>query len=161
MCVGKWWYIMYTRVSQTKIWNNFYFVIYWTQKVHNDFIFLCSLHCHLLATHQNPSIIVVNLQDNRAVFRIFIALLKLSFDSPSYLCLSNRRKRKYRTFRFMLYNITRKNRGLASKKRKFQAHWHLIINIPLLNLIPELNLKWGLLLYNFPVFLPHVCMWAR
>jgi len=31
------------------------------------------------------SIIVVNLQDNRAVFRIFIALLNLSFDSPSYV----------------------------------------------------------------------------
>jgi hypothetical protein len=30
------------------------------------------------------SIIVVNLQDNRAVFRIFIALLRFSFDSPSY-----------------------------------------------------------------------------
>jgi hypothetical protein len=29
-------------------------------------------------------IIVVNLQDNRAVFRIFIALLRFSFDSPSY-----------------------------------------------------------------------------
>jgi len=27
--------------------------------------------------------IVVNLQDNRAVFRIFIALLKFSFESPS------------------------------------------------------------------------------
>jgi len=30
------------------------------------------------------SIIVVNLQDNRAVFRIFIALLRFSFDSTSY-----------------------------------------------------------------------------
>jgi hypothetical protein len=30
------------------------------------------------------SISVVNLQDNRAVFRIFIALLRFSFDSPSY-----------------------------------------------------------------------------
>jgi len=31
------------------------------------------------------SIIVVNLEDNRAVFRNFIALLRFSFDSPSYL----------------------------------------------------------------------------
>jgi hypothetical protein len=31
------------------------------------------------------SIIVVNLQDNRAVFGIFIALLRFSFDSPSYI----------------------------------------------------------------------------
>jgi len=30
------------------------------------------------------SIIVVNLQENRAVFRIFMALLRFSFDSPSY-----------------------------------------------------------------------------
>jgi len=32
------------------------------------------------------SIIIFNLQDNRAVFRIFIALLKFSFDSP-YGCV--------------------------------------------------------------------------
>jgi len=30
------------------------------------------------------SITVVNLQDNRALFRIFITLLRFSFDSPSY-----------------------------------------------------------------------------
>ena len=41
-------------------------------------------YCHLSPTLQSMSIIVVNLQNNRAVFRIFIALLKLSFDSPSY-----------------------------------------------------------------------------
>ena len=28
-----------------KTLNTFYLVIYWTQKVHNDIIFLCSLHC--------------------------------------------------------------------------------------------------------------------
>ena len=42
-------------------------------------------YCHLSATLQTMSIIVVNLQDNRAVFRIFIALLSFSFDSPSYI----------------------------------------------------------------------------
>ena len=42
-------------------------------------------YCHLSATLQTMSSIVVNLQDNRAVFRIFIALLKFSFDSPSYV----------------------------------------------------------------------------
>jgi hypothetical protein len=42
--------------------------------------------CHLSATLQTMSIIVVNLRDNRAVFRNFIALLlKFSFDSPSYI----------------------------------------------------------------------------
>jgi len=41
-------------------------------------------YCHLSATLQTMSIIVVNLQDNREVFRIFIALLRFSFDSTSY-----------------------------------------------------------------------------
>jgi len=40
------------------------------------------------------SITVVNLHDNRAVFRIFIALLRFSFDSPSYL----HDERKYTTY---------------------------------------------------------------
>ena len=43
-----------------------------------------ALYCHLSATLQTMSIIVVTLQDNRAVFRIFIALLRFSFDSPSW-----------------------------------------------------------------------------
>ena len=42
-------------------------------------------YCHLSVTLQTMSIIVVNLQDNRAVFGIFIALLRFSFDSPSYI----------------------------------------------------------------------------
>ena len=42
-------------------------------------------YCHLSATLQTMSIIVVNLQDNWAVFRIFIALLRFPFDSSSYL----------------------------------------------------------------------------
>ena len=41
-------------------------------------------YCHLSATLQTMSITVVNLQDNRYLFRIFIALLSFSFDSPSY-----------------------------------------------------------------------------
>jgi len=42
------------------------------------------------------SITVVNLQENGAMFRIFIALLRFSFDSPSYKKLTNDRfaKRK-------------------------------------------------------------------
>ena len=43
------------------------------------------LYCHLSATLQTMSITVTNLQDNRAVFRIFITLLRFSFDSPSYI----------------------------------------------------------------------------
>ena len=41
---------------------------------------------HLSATLHTISITVVTLQDNRAVFRIFIALLRFSFDSPSCVC---------------------------------------------------------------------------
>jgi len=38
-------YAVNTRVNEMKTLNMFYLVIYWTQKVHNDCIFLCSLHC--------------------------------------------------------------------------------------------------------------------
>ena len=34
-----------TRETQMKTLNIFYLVIYWKQKVHNDFIYLFSLHC--------------------------------------------------------------------------------------------------------------------
>ena len=42
-------------------------------------------YCHLSATLQTMSIIVVNLQDSRALFQIIIALLRFSFDSPLYV----------------------------------------------------------------------------
>jgi len=42
-------------------------------------------YCHLSATLQTISITVVKLQDNPAVFLIFIALLIFSFDSSSYV----------------------------------------------------------------------------
>jgi len=44
-------------------------------------------YCHLSATLQTMSIIVVNLQENRAVFRIFIALLKFSIDCLSHVSI--------------------------------------------------------------------------
>jgi len=43
----------------------------------------------LSATLQSMSIIVVNLLNNRAVFRIFITLLKFSFNSPSQFVTRN------------------------------------------------------------------------
>jgi len=47
--IGKFCYAMdkmyFTRLIQVKTLNIFYLIIYWTQKVHNDFIFLHSLHC--------------------------------------------------------------------------------------------------------------------
>jgi len=42
-----------------------------------------ALYYHLSATLQPMSNAVVNLQDNQVVFRISIALLRFSFDSPS------------------------------------------------------------------------------
>jgi len=41
-------------------------------------------YCHLSTTLQTISIIVVNLQDNRVVFRIVITVFQFSFVSPSY-----------------------------------------------------------------------------
>ena len=58
-----------------KTLNIFYLIIYWIQKGHNDFIFLCSLHCVPSATLQTISITVVNLQDNfYHTFKVFIWL---------------------------------------------------------------------------------------
>ena len=45
-------------------------------------------YCQLSATLQITSIIVIDLQDNRAEIRIFIALLMYSFDSPAYIKLN-------------------------------------------------------------------------
>jgi hypothetical protein len=54
--------------------------------------YYCAIVLHsciiLSAILQTISITVVNLQDNRAVFRIFMALFRFPFDSPSYyLCV--------------------------------------------------------------------------
>ena len=65
--------------------NMFYLVIYWTQTVHNDFIFLRSIVLPLVGHSSNHEYYCWNLQDNRAVVRIFIALLRFSFDCPSYI----------------------------------------------------------------------------
>jgi len=66
-------------------------------------------YCHLSATLQTMSITVANLQDNWAVFWIFITLLRFSFDSPSYIhqgywCLvtTNNNKRKFYSLDFLL-----------------------------------------------------------
>ena len=53
-----------------------------TQLLH--FFYVVS-HCHLSATLQTISITVVNLQDSRAVVRIFIAILRFAVDSPTYI----------------------------------------------------------------------------
>jgi len=67
-----------------KTLNMFYLVIYWTQKVHNDFIFLCSIILPPDGHSSNHECHCWNLQDNRAIVGIFIALLRFSVDSPSY-----------------------------------------------------------------------------
>jgi hypothetical protein len=48
---------------------------------------IAASYCDLSASLQTISITVVNLQNNWAAFRIFIALLRFSFDSPSYIWL--------------------------------------------------------------------------
>jgi len=73
-----------TRVSQIKTLNVFYLLIYWTQNVHNDFIFVCSIVLPPVGHSSNHEYHCWNLKDNRTVFRNFIALLRFSFDSPSY-----------------------------------------------------------------------------
>jgi len=67
-----------------KTLNIFYLLIYWTQKVYNDLIFLCSIVLPPVGHSSNHEYRCWNLQDNRAVVRIFIALLRFSVDSPSY-----------------------------------------------------------------------------
>jgi len=51
------------------------------------------------------SITVANLQDNQVVFRIFITLLRFSFDSPMYFnSLKSSIKLKYETIFFNVCN---------------------------------------------------------
>ena len=82
---------IHTRVSQMKTLNTFYLVIYWTQKVHNDFIFLCSIVLPPVGQSSNHQYHCWNLQDSWAVVRIFVALLRFSVDFPSYIIIIRRR----------------------------------------------------------------------
>jgi len=75
--------ILCTRVSHMKALDMFYLIIYWTQKVYNDFTFLCSILLPPVGHSSNHDYHCWNLQDNRAVVRIFIALLRFSVNSPS------------------------------------------------------------------------------
>jgi hypothetical protein len=81
-------------------------------------------YCHLSAILQTISIIPVNLQDNRAVFRIFISLLRFSFDSTLYVL-------KYNTVQVMII-LERKrsqvklNPSLHEFPKSWQKEFHLI-----------------------------------
>jgi len=66
-----------------KTLNMFSFVVYCTQKMHNDFIYLCSIVLPPVGHSSNHEYHCCHLQDNRAVVRIFTALLRLSVDPPS------------------------------------------------------------------------------
>jgi len=72
---------VYARVSQMKTLNMFYLVIYWTQNVHNDFIFLCSIVLPAVGHSSNHEHQCWKLQHSRSVVRIFIALSRFSFES--------------------------------------------------------------------------------
>jgi hypothetical protein len=77
-----------TRVSQMKTLNMFY-LIYWAWKVHNDSISLCSIVLPPVGHSSNHEYHCWNLEDSRAVVWIFIALLRFSCDSPSYISVLN------------------------------------------------------------------------
>ena len=81
--IHPFYYIFSFGVSQMKTLNVFYLVIYWTQKVHNDFIFLCNIVLPPVSHSSNHEYHCLNLQDNQAVVQIFITLLRFSFYSPS------------------------------------------------------------------------------
>ena len=57
--------------SQVKTFNMFYLIIYWTQKVHNDFIFLYGIILPPVSHSSNHEYHYWNLRDNRAVVQIF------------------------------------------------------------------------------------------
>jgi hypothetical protein len=60
----------------------------WGRHLYTTTVLFCCIpasYGHLSATLQTMSTTVVNLQDNQAVFRIFITLLRFSFDSPLYI----------------------------------------------------------------------------
>ena len=59
-----------------KTLNMFYFVIYWTQKLHNDFIFIFSIVLPPVGHTSNYEYHFCQLTDSRAVFQIFIALVR-------------------------------------------------------------------------------------
>ena len=96
-----------TRVSQMKTSNIFYLVIYWTQKVHNDFIFLCILHCalfHSLLCGDFPSL-WLQLQQCPLWCHYLVCPTKsgrlmpfMNFLVHSYACCSDRHSSPYWTF---------------------------------------------------------------
>jgi len=75
----------YTRASQMKTLNTFYPVIYWTQKVHSDLIYLCSTVLPPVSHSTNHEYRRWNFRDDRTVVRNFIALLRFSVDCPSQI----------------------------------------------------------------------------
>ena len=81
--IHPFYYIFSFGVSQLKTLNMFYLSIYWTRKVHNNFIFLCSIVLSPVSHSSNHQYHCWNLQDSRAVVWIFITLLRFSVDSPS------------------------------------------------------------------------------
>ena len=80
-----------------KTLNMFYLVIYWTQKLHNYFIFLCSILLPPVRHSSDHEYHCCNLQDSRTVVRIFMPVLRVSVDSPSYYIPATSVQQKLRT----------------------------------------------------------------
>ena len=93
-----------------KTLNIFYLIIYWTQKVHNDFIFLCSLHCvlfHSLLRGDFPSTAPTAAMPSGVTTRcawpgrgqsVTELMLFMNCLVHSYTCCSDRHASPYWTF---------------------------------------------------------------
>ena len=78
--------VQFTKASQIKTLNMLlYLVFYRTQKAHNYFIFLCIIALPPVSHSSNHQSHCWNLQNNPAMVRNFIEILRFSVDSPPYL----------------------------------------------------------------------------
>ena len=93
------------------------------KKVHNDFIFLCSIVLPPVGHSSNNEYHCWNLQDNQAVVRIFIVLLRLSFESPRIHTHTHTHMCVYSSFTsFILCSKFRASRMQARFCQRFPYH---------------------------------------
>jgi len=91
-----------------KILNMFYLLIcvHCTQKVHKDFIFLCSIVLPPVGHSSNHDYHCCQLTRQSSWLEFFIALLKFSFDSPSYTIMENQKKNSELATRVPLLRVS-------------------------------------------------------
>ena len=118
----------------------FYLVIYWTQKVQNNFKFLCSLHCVLSATLQTINIVVVNLQKKSSsvsnfyrAFKVFIWLSLVRYGDEKTNASDQCMITDYLKIVITLFFYNKRGlvvrvsgyryRGLGFESRRYQIFW--------------------------------------